>query len=77
MIVKIFTVSSKGVNRLFVLAFENNAQRTSNKRCYLPNVEIKDYNTMIDGKNFFDQPVKKRYYRNSGLGSAWDRIEVC
>ena len=32
---------------------------------------------MIDGKNFFDQPVKKRYYRNSGLGSAWDRIEVC
>ena len=22
------------------------------------NVEIKDYNVMIDGKNFFDQPVK-------------------
>ena len=33
-------------------------QRTSNKRYYLPNVEIKDYNVMIDGKNFFDQPVK-------------------
>ena len=25
---------------------------------YLPKVEIKDYNVMIDGKNFFDQPVK-------------------
>ena len=25
---------------------------------YIPNVEIKDYNVMIDGKNFFDQPVK-------------------
>ena len=29
-------------NRLFVLAFENDAQRTSNKRYYLPTVEIKD-----------------------------------
>ena len=50
--------SFQGVNRLFVLAFENDAQRTSDKRCYIPNVEIKDYNVMIDGKNFFDQPVK-------------------
>ena len=43
--------SFQGVNRLFVLAFKNDAQRTSNKRCYLPNV-------MIDGKSVFDQPVK-------------------
>ena len=50
--------SFQGVSRLFVLAFENDAQRTSNKRYYIPNVEIKDYNVMIDGKNFFDQPVK-------------------
>ena len=42
----------QGVNRLFVLPSENNAQRTSNKRYYLPNVEIKDYNVMIDGKMF-------------------------
>ena len=48
----------QGVNRLFVLPFENDDQRTSNKRYYIPNVEIKDYNVMIDGKNFFDQPVK-------------------
>ena len=48
----------QGVNRLFVLAFENDAQRTSNRGYYIPNVEIKDYNVMIDGKNFFDQPVK-------------------
>ena len=46
------------VNRSFVLAFENAAQRTSNKRYYLTNVELKDYNVMIDGKNLFDQPVK-------------------
>ena len=40
------------------MKFENYAQRTSNKRYYIPNVKIKDYNVMIDGKNFFDQPVK-------------------
>ena len=45
--------SFQGINRLFVLAFENNAQRISNKRYYLPNVEIKDYNVMIDGKKLF------------------------
>ena len=58
--------SFQGVNRLFVLAFENDAQRTSNKRYYLPNVEIKDYNVMIDGKSLFDQPVKnnKETYEN-------------
>ena len=50
--------SFQGINRLFVLAFENDAQRTSKRRYYIPNVEIKDYNVMIDGKNFFDQPVK-------------------
>ena len=44
--------SFQGVNRLFVLAFKNDAQRTSNKRYYLPNVEIKNYNVMIDGKTF-------------------------
>ena len=44
--------SFQGVNRLFVLAFENDEQRTSNKRYFIPNVEIKDYNVMIDGKLF-------------------------
>ena len=50
--------SLRGVNKLFVLAFDDDDQRTSNRRYYIPNVEIKDYNAMIDGKTFFDQPVK-------------------
>ena len=50
--------SFQGINRLFVLAFENDAQRTSNRRHYIPIIEIKDHNVMIDGKNFHDQPVK-------------------
>ena len=48
----------QGVNRPFALAFENDAQRTRAKCYYLPNVEIKAYNIMINGENFFDQPVK-------------------
>ena len=50
--------SFQGVNRLFVLAFENNDDRTSDDKYYLPTVEIKDYNILINGENFFDQPIK-------------------
>ena len=48
----------QGVNRLFVLAFENDTQLTSHSKYYLPNVELKDYNIMINGENVFDQPIK-------------------
>ena len=36
------------------------------KKYYLPNVEIKDQNVMIDGKNIFDQTVQnnKMTYEN-------------
>ena len=50
--------SFQGVHRLFVLAFENDNHKTIHDRYYLPNVEIKDYNIMINGENFFDQPIK-------------------
>ena len=50
--------SFQGVVRLFVLAFENDTQRTNSKGYYLPNVEIKDLNVMTSGENFFDQPIK-------------------
>ena len=50
--------SFQEVNILFVLAFEDDIQRTSRKRYYLPNEETKNYNVMIDGKNFSDKPVK-------------------
>ena len=50
--------SFQGVNRLFVLAFENEAQRTRGRRYFLPTAEIKDCNILINGENFFDQPRK-------------------
>ena len=45
--------SFPGVNRLFVLPFENENGRTSRSTYFPPKVEIKDYNVMIDGRNFF------------------------
>ena len=50
--------SFQGVNRLFVLAFENDDDRTDHEKYYLPTIEIKDYNIVINGENFFYQPIK-------------------
>ena len=50
--------SFQGINRLFVLAFGNDDDRISDDEYYLPTVEIKDYNIVINGENFFDQPIK-------------------
>ena len=36
------------VNRLFVLSFENEGDRTSFSNYYVPKVEIKDHNVIID-----------------------------
>ena len=54
------------VNRLFVLSFQRiagednttNNHRDSFSHYYVPNVRIKDLNVLIDGKSFFDLPVK-------------------
>ena len=53
-------------NRLFVLSFqriagENNTTkdyRDSFSHYYVPNVRIKDFNVLIDGKGFLDFQVK-------------------
>ena len=50
--------SLQGVNRLFVLSFENDEHRRSYTRYFFPIVEIKGYNVMLDRKSFFDQLVK-------------------
>ena len=47
----------QGVNRLFVLSFENEDDERSHSNYYLPNIDVKKYNVMTDGKNFFFQPI--------------------
>ena len=49
--------SFQGANRLFVLSLENEDNIKSHSNYYVPNVEMKDYNVMIDDKNFFGQPI--------------------
>ena len=46
------------VNILFVLSFENENNRTSFSKYYIPNVQIKDFDVLIDGKSFFDMAIK-------------------
>ena len=46
------------VNRLFVLSFDNENDRTSFSKYYLPNVQIKDFNVLINRKSFFDMSIK-------------------
>ena len=74
--------SFQGVNRLFVLSFENEDDRKSHSTYYLPKVKIKDYNVMTDGKNLFDQPINsnlKTYenIRNVAAGQGDDYKTGC
>ena len=49
------------VNRLFVLAFSNEEDRSIYFKYYTPTIEIKDYNVILDGKTpFYDIPIKNK-----------------
>ena len=48
------------VNRLFVLAFPNEEDRSSFSKYDTPTVEIKDYNVLIDLQPFYDIPIKSK-----------------
>ena len=51
--------SWQGINRLFVLAYLNDASSTINlhRKYFLTRVKIENYNIEIDGRNFYDQPI--------------------
>ena len=74
--------SFHGVNRLFALPFENETDREVHTKYYLPNVEIKDCNVIIDGINLFDKPIKnnlKTYdnIRKISTGQRDDYLTGC
>ena len=67
------------VNRLFVLSFENEDDRTSFSKSYAPKVEIKDFNVLIDGKGFFYVPIKNKeetYEKNTEMSKNNDNSTV-
>ena len=57
--------SFQGVKRLFVLAYtvaarddtDQEAGIKDNRKYFLPRGEIKNYNVLIDWRNFYDQPI--------------------
>ena len=53
--------SFQGVNRLFVMAYNRaNGQPTRNGQIkhYLPRIDLQKYNVIIDGRNFYDNPIE-------------------
>ena len=53
--------SFPGVNRLFVMAYNRaNGQPTRNgqQKYYLPRIDLEKYNVIIDGRNFYDNPIE-------------------
>ena len=55
--------SFQGVRRLFVLVFDNTkncakkVERNNHTKYFLPRVNITNCNVLIDGRNFYDQPI--------------------
>ena len=52
------------VNKLFVISFEVNTNRTVHSKYYLPALEIKDCNFITDGWYFSHKPIKNKTYDN-------------
>ena len=80
--------SCQGVNRLFVLAYDNTAGNNqvfvvdSYKKYFLPRIKINNCNIEIDGRNFYDQSINdsiKQYdeVRKISTGKGDDYITGC
>ena len=55
------------VNRLSVLSFENEEDRTSFLKYYVPKIKIKDFNVLTNQKSFFDTPIKNKEEANEKI----------
>ena len=55
--------SFQGVDRLFVMAYSradnNQATRNGQRKYYLPEIDLNKYNVIIDGRNFYDNPIER------------------
>ena len=61
---------------------QNTANRDSYRKFYLPRVNMTNYNAIIDGRNFYDQPISsdERQYdelRKVTLGKGDDYTTGC
>ena len=54
--------SFQGVNRLFFMAYnrvDGQPTRNGQTKYYLPRIDLNKYNFTIDGRNFYDNPIKR------------------
>ena len=67
------------INGLFVLSFRLRrnmpARNTSNKH-YLPFVEVKDFNVLINNKSFFDQTIKTNKMHKKNLLKCQEMMTI-
>ena len=61
---------------------ENDAKRYSAKKYYLPKGIIKNYNIIVNGRNFYDQPIDSdikqcEEIRKLAIGQDVDYITGC
>ena len=52
--------SFQGVNRLFAMAYsrvDGQPTRNGQQKYYLPRIDLNKYNVIIDGRNFYDNPI--------------------
>ena len=53
--------SFQGVDRLFVMACnraDDHLTRNGQQKYYLPRIDLEKYNVIIDGRNFYDNPIE-------------------
>ena len=71
--------SFQGVNRLFVMAYDNDDDnrptRNGKRKYYLPRIDLNKYNVIIDGRNFYDNPIESdiEKYRELKKSNDWKR----
>ena len=54
-------LSFQGVNRLFIMAYnrvDGQPTRNGQRKYYLPRIDLNKYNVIIDGRNFYDNPIE-------------------
>ena len=70
--------SFQGANRLFVMAYNRaNGKPTRNgqQKYYLPRIDLEKCNVVIDGRNFYDNPIESDFekYRELKKSNDWKR----
>ena len=74
--------SIQGVNRLFVMAYngvDGQPTRNGKRKYYLPRIDLEKNNVIIDGRNFYDNPIesdieKYRELKKVMIGKGEDYI---